>query len=54
MVLITDSANIKSASGGQIVANSKAHMAKVVLKEHLVLTLFRDEVGKRCTIVYLG
>ncbi|KAG6492858.1 hypothetical protein ZIOFF_047826 [Zingiber officinale] len=40
-----DSANIKSASGGQIVANSKAHMAKVVLKEHLVLTLFRDEVG---------
>ncbi|KAG6486960.1 hypothetical protein ZIOFF_055541 [Zingiber officinale] len=38
-----DSANIKSASGGQIVANSKAHMAKVVLKEHLVLTLFRDE-----------
>ncbi|KAG6478177.1 hypothetical protein ZIOFF_061609 [Zingiber officinale] len=26
---LADSANIKSASGGQIVANSKAHMAKV-------------------------
>ncbi|XP_042425151.1 probable protein NAP1 isoform X4 [Zingiber officinale] len=37
-----DSANT-SASSGQIVANKKAHMAKVVLKEHLVLTLFRDE-----------
>ncbi|XP_042425149.1 uncharacterized protein LOC122012615 isoform X2 [Zingiber officinale] len=43
MVLTADSANT-SASSGQIVANKKAHMAKVVLKEHLVLTLFRDEV----------
>ncbi|KAG6526316.1 hypothetical protein ZIOFF_016299 [Zingiber officinale] len=52
MVLTADSANIKSASCGQIVANSKAHMAKVVLKEHLVLTLFRDEVELVASLEY--